>query len=238
MRWFPLIFCLVVSAFARVEDAALLREVANNWLDQRDHWAFTQRVKEYDGDVVKQDRVERYDPSQGYAHRWTLLTIDGRAPTPEEWDHWNKRKNKKPRHVKPSINDNLDFVNAKVVEETAQTIRYELPLRSGVEWLFPINKVDLLVTINKQGPALEQVQARISEPFRVALGLARVLNIDLDLQMEPPPPLDPAEAKPSGTARAVVTKLGDRVEYFWSDFRHVTPASEFVDQPALGEKAK
>ena len=130
------------------------------------------------------------------------------------------RKNKK-RKSKPSTGDALDFANAKVLEETAQSVRYELPLRSSIDWLFPVSKVELIVTVNKTGPALEQVQARINEPFRVALGLARVLDIDLDVQMAPPPTADPAEAKPSGTARAVVTKLGERVEYSWSDFKRV-----------------
>lgn len=183
MRWLFSLLALTAGAFGRTEDAALLREVASSWLDQQYHWAFTQHVKEYDGSVVKQERIERYDPSRGYARRWELISIDGRAPTADEWESWNKRKNKKPRHSRASINENLDFTNAKVLEETPELVRYELPLRSNVEWLFPISKVDLVVTISKKGPALEQVQARISEPFRVALGLARVMHIDLDLQM-------------------------------------------------------
>lgn len=199
----------------------LLREVAEDWLKERDRWAFTQFVREYEGKRIKQERLERYDPSRGSAGRWQLLSINGRPPTPEQWEAWNKRKNKKQRRPRPTIADNFDFENARIVEEDAQTIRYELPLRSSIEWLFPISKVELIVTINKTGPALEQVQARISEPLRVALGLARILDIDLDVQMEPPPPQTPAEAKPSGTAQAVVTKFGDRIEYSWSEFERV-----------------
>lgn len=223
LRLFPFLFLVSAIAAPRLQDAGLLRQVAHNWLDERDRWAFTQQVREYDGDAVKEERIERYDPSKGYANRWQLISINGRPPTSQQWEEWNHRKNKKRHRSKPTVAENFDFADAKVVEETPETIRYELPLRSTVEWLFPINKVELIVTINKTGPALEQVQARISEPFRVALGLARVLDIDLDLQMEPPPTVDPADAKPSGTARAVVTKLGDRVEYSWSDFKRVTP---------------
>jgi len=194
-------------------------------LNERDRWAFTQLVREFDGKELKQERLERYDPSRGNAERWKLISIDGRPPTGKEVAEWSDRKNKKKRKGKPGLADNFDFASAKVVEETPQIIRYELPLRSGIEWLFPINKVELLITINKNGPALEQVQARISEPFRVALGLARILDIDLDVQMEPPPTADPADAKPSGTASAVVTKFGDRVEYFWSEFKRVDEAA-------------
>lgn len=223
LRFLPILFLIGTAPAPRPQDAGLLQQVASNWLDERDRWAFTQIVREYDGDALEEERLERYDPSKGYAKRWTLISIDGHPPTPAQWEQWDRRKNKKHHRSKPSVAENFDFADAKVVEETPQIVRYELPLRSTVEWLFPINKVELIVTINKTGPALEQVQARISEPFRVALGLARVLDIDLDLQMKPPPTVDPAGAKPSGTAHAVVTKLGDRVEYFWSDFKRVTP---------------
>jgi hypothetical protein len=206
---------------ARADDTALLQQVANNWLDERDHWAFTQRVREFDGKEVKQERLERYDPSRSFADRWQLVSINGQTPTDKELSEWRTKKNKKQRKARPGLGENFDFSKAKVAEETAESIRYELPLKSSVEWLFPISKVELLITINKRGPALEQVQARISEPFRVALGLARILDIDLDVQMQPPPAADPAEAKPSGTAHAVVTKFGDRVEYYWSDFKRV-----------------
>jgi hypothetical protein len=221
MRW--LLFSLMMSstAMGRVEPAALLREVADNWLSERNRWAFTQVVREFDGKELKQERRERYDPSRGYANRWSLISINGQPPTEKDEAEWRARKNKKPRKEKPGLAENFDFTSAKVVEETPQTIVYELPLRSNVEWLFPISKVEFIVTINKRGPALEQVQARIHEPFRVALGLARVLDIDLDVQMEPPPTADPADAKPSGTAQAVVTKFGDRVEYYWSEFVRV-----------------
>lgn len=222
-----LVALLATAATGSAAELSLLRQVAQAWLDERDRWAFTQFVREYDGDEVKQERIERYDPSRGYAKRWELISINGQPPTEKEWAEWNRRKNKKPRRGRPEIAERFDFANARVTEETPETVRYLLPLRSGVEWLFPVSKVELLITINKTGeaPALEQVQARISEPMKVALGLARILDIDLDVQMEPPPTPDPAEAKPTGTAQAVVTKFGERVEYVWSDFTRVEPAA-------------
>jgi hypothetical protein len=216
----------LAGVHAAAADVSLLRQVAGSWLDEQDHWAFTQRVLEYDGKVRKQERVESYDPSRGSASRWLLVSVDGRRPTPKEWQDWYDRKYRKPHRKHGAVADKFDFANARVLEETPETVRYELPLRGNLEWVFPINKVELLVTINKRGPALEQVQARISEPFKVALGLARILDIDLDVQMAPPPPQSPADARPSGSAHAVVTRFGDRVEYFWSGFRRVNPRPE------------
>lgn len=231
MRWTLFALALIAAAPAAraADDGGLLRQVASRWFDERGRWAFTQRVIEYDGKAVKQERLERYDPSRPWASRWHLLAIDGRKPTPAEWSDWIARKNRK-HHKRPNaVADYFDFAHARIVEETPQVVRYELPLRSNVEWLFPINKVELLVTIDRNPPALQEVHARISEPMRVALGLAHVLHIDLDFQMEAPAAPDPADARPSGSAHAVVTKMGDRVEYFWTDFTRVTPHADNED---------
>lgn len=224
MRCLALLILPACVALGAREEMSLLRQVANAWLDERDRWAFTQRVREYEGERLKEERLERYDPSRGYAHRWELIALNGKPPSPEQWQEWNRRKNRNPRKKRTEVAENLDFASARVIEETAEVVRYELPLRSNVEWLFPISKVELIVTINKTGPSLEQVQARVNEPFRVALGLARILDVDLDVQMAPPPAADPADAKPSGTGQAVVTKFGQRVEYFWSGFERVAAA--------------
>jgi len=47
--------------------------------DVHEDWAFTVTSSGNDG-----DRVGRFDPRQPEDERWTLLTIDGRAPTDEE----------------------------------------------------------------------------------------------------------------------------------------------------------
>lgn len=228
MRWSLclLVFSAAVPLAGAADDIGLLQQVAGRWLEERGHWAFTQRVIEYEGKAVKQERLERYDPSQRWVSRWQLLSIDGHKPTPTEWSEWTVRKNKKHHKHANALGDYFDFSNARVVDQTPKTIRYELPLRGNVEWLFPINKVELLVTIDRNPPALQEVHARISEPMRVALGLAHVLHIDLDFQMETPAAPDPADAKPSGSAHAIVTKMGDRVEYFWTNFTRVTPHAE------------
>ena len=221
---FLALLAIVAPNLCGADDLSLLREVAAEWIDERDRWAFTQRVREYDDERIEEERVERYDPSRGHASRWELVSINGRQPTTDERQQWQKRKNRSQKKKRSNIAENFDFANARVLRETKDAVVYELPLRSSVDWLFPVSKVELLVTINKSGPSLEQVQARINEPFRVALGLARILDIDLDVQMQPPPAPDPADAKPSGTAQAVVKKFGQRVEYEWSDFQRVGPS--------------
>jgi hypothetical protein len=216
--------CLAAPAFAADD---ILREAVGHWLDERDHWAFTQRAREYDGERLRRERLERYDPSRPDRERWELVLLNGRAPTPAEKADLTERKNKKRRRHTTPIADYFDFARAAVTHETAQSISYELPLRSNTQWLFPVDKVTLILAVDKPTRAITNVQAKIQEPFRVALGLARILDVDLDVATELPPAedptADPAAAKPSGTARVVVTKFGDRVEYEWSDFQRVTP---------------
>src|SRR3954452_4260446 len=97
MRWLFLFLALVSGSVVRADDTALLQQVAKNWLDERDHWAFTQMVREFDGKELSQERLERYDPSRGFADRWQLISINGQPPSAKELSEWRSRKNKKQR---------------------------------------------------------------------------------------------------------------------------------------------
>lgn len=209
----------------------LLERAAEKWMGERDNWAFTLLVREFDGGQMKEVRRERYDPAKPGIARWTLLSVNGKPPADAQRAEWQKRKTKKRPNPGKPLNQYLDFERGTIVEEDDRTACYQLPLRHH-SWLFPVDKVVLRVTINKATLALEEVQAEIEEPFRVALGFARVMNLDFDLQMNPSNQADdqndPAAARPDGTANAVVSKLGERIEYAWSDFRRVTPHPDNV----------
>lgn len=240
-----LLFVFLSLIFLRPVFAAtppLLEQAAEKWLGERDNWAFTMLVREFAGGQVREERRERYDPSQPGIARWTLLSVNGRSPTDERRAEWQKRKTKKRKNPGKPLNEYLEFEQAKVVREDSKTACYSLPLRDNHSWLFPVDKVSLLVTVNKSTLALEDVVASIDEPFKVALGFARVMDIDIDLQMNPPEQggdkADPAAAKPDGTARAVVNKLGERIEYVWSDFKHVTPHPDNVIAGSPKEEKK
>lgn len=233
MRLIHLFFCFtLLLGHARGAAPPLLEQAAEKWMGERDNWAFTMQVREFEGGQVKEERRERYDPSKPGLTRWTLLTVNDKPSTEERRAEWQKRKTKKrPKPGKP-LNQYLDFERGTVVKEDARTACYHLPLRANHSWLFPVDKVSLLVTINKSTQAIEDVTAGIEEPFKVALGFARVMDVDFDLQLNHSKrdgeESDPALTKPEGTARAVVNKLGERVEYVWSDFKRVTPHPDNV----------
>lgn len=205
----------------------LLTEVADKMADERQHWAFTQVARETKGDRVF-ERVERYDPSRGDAHRWELLKLNGRAPTAQEAEDWSRRKNRTKGKAPKTLEDYADLSQARVKAEDADTVTYEIPLRSSAGGLFPGNKISLTLTVNKDTKEIERAKAGITEPFKVALGLAKVIDLEMDLEMD-----DEAAKtdKPQGTATAVVNKLGKRVEYHWSDFKRVTAPAARTGSP-------
>ncbi len=237
MKW---IFLTLLSGAAltagNAATPALLGQAVDKWIGGREQWAFTQLVREFDGGEVKEERIERCDPSQPGDRRWQLLSVNGRPPTDERRAEWQKRKMKKRLNPGKSLGGFFDFDQATVTAETAQAVRYHLPLRNDHSWLFPMDHVNVEVTVNKTTLAIDQIEAGLDEPFRVALGLGRVMDIDFDVQMNPSVRRgetdNPRAAKPDGTATAVVNKFGQRIEYAWSKFQRVTPHPDNVIEAA------
>ncbi len=203
----------------------LLQEVADKMADQRQNWAFTQLARETAGNGEVTERLERYDPSRGNAHRWELLKLNGRTPTAQEVEDWSKRKNKTRSRAPKTLEDYADLSQARVKSEDRDTVTYEVPLRSAAGGLFPGNKIGLTLTVNKESKEIERARAGIEGPFKVALGLAKVIDLDLDIEVpdDASAAATPAKGtdKPKGTATAVVNKLGKQIEYHWSDFTRV-----------------
>ncbi len=219
-----LLLCGLLAAAGRAAPA-LLENSVEQWLGERDHWAFTQRAVEYNRDGTTYERLERYDPSRTGNARWELLKIDGQAPTPDQRAAWEKKKFKKGhRKFDSPISEYFDFANARLTAQDAHAATFHVPLRNDKNWLFPTDKVDVSVTINKETRALEHLTAKVREPFKVLLGIARITNGAVDLGFDESPDAAPATAKPSGTASVSVFRFGERVDFEWSDFRRVVPA--------------
>src|SRR5882757_11110012 len=82
----------------RAATPPLLDEAVHRWLAGKDDWAFTQRARTLQDDgSVKEERLERFDPSRPDSQRWHLLEMNGQPPTEEQRHQWQDRKNQKPR---------------------------------------------------------------------------------------------------------------------------------------------
>ncbi len=220
---------LAIAGRAAAHGTPLLEKAVQDWLGERDHWAFTQRAVEYDGDKSR-ERLERYDPSKPGDARWTLLAVDGRPPTSAQHAAWAKKKFKKNRRRFDSpIGDYFDFKDVRVVGETPALIRYEIPLRNDKSWLFQADKVRVIVSVNKETRALEHLTANVREPVKVLLGLAKITdgNVDLSfLSFDDDVVPGPESAQPTGSARVSVSRFGEHAEFTWSDFKRVGSALE------------
>jgi hypothetical protein len=232
--------CLNAVTWGATPPPSLLEQAVENWLGERDHWAFTQRAVEYENNQPK-ERLERYDPSRTGNDRWTLLAINGRLPTADEHAAWAKKKFKKNRRrIDTPIGDFFDFADARIISQTDKLARYEVPLRHDKNWLFQADKVKVIVSVNKETRALEHLSASVSEPVKVLLGLAKITTGKVDLSFlnfDDDAFPGPESAQPTGSARVSVYKFGERIEFTWSDFKRISPvstASASVESRATG----
>lgn len=228
-RWAGLGLLFLFSASSALLHAAapaLLQEIANRWINEGQQWGFTQQVRETDRDGVTHVRLENFDLSRGYERRWQLLQLDGRTPTAGEVQQWSEKKNRGKKKNLKSWFEYVDLENARIRSHTDRTIDYEVPLKRIAGGLFPGDKVSVLLTIDRATRAIEHAQARVDEPFNVALGLAEVVEVDAQVNLPPEPKagsprnLAPTDENPSGQISATVNRLGGkRVEYTWTEFR-------------------
>jgi len=231
MTFRPLLLLTLAAALAPALRAApppLLDEAVHQWLAGKDDWAFAQRARTLlDDGSVKEERLERFDPSLPDNQRWHLLEMNGKPPTEEQRHQWQDRKNAKPRKASNKPLDELfDFDSATLVSETPQAATYAVAVKPSFAHLVAVDKLTVDFTVSKQTKVIEHVTAGLNEPMKVALGLAKVTDLDLDLSFRSVPPGEsspPAEQKTSGSATMVMSKVvGAKMEYTWSDFKRVT----------------
>jgi hypothetical protein len=235
MRLTSVLFLLGLGAVAAGgAGSPLLDRAAQKWAEEGNRWSFDVLVREVDDGELKEERVEHYDPSMPPVARWALLSVDGHAPSEERRAAWQKSKARKHRKAPKSLAEFFDLENATATGATPEAVSYLVPLRSNHSWLFPVDRVSLTLTVNKTSYAIEEVKAGLDEPFRVALGLARIIDVDFDMKIDSARPSvlmrGPATAQPRGLAHVVISRLGKRIEYTWSDFKRVVPAVDVTGE--------
>lgn len=228
-RSLPLFFLSVCSLGAsalRAEAQPLLAKALQRWTIGQGDLAFTQQTRAFLSDGgVKEERVERYDPSLPDSRRWRLLEVNGMPATDEQRRKWETRKNSRPRtKVDESPSKYLDFDNAVLIGETPRDARFRVPVRPETRRLLATENIDVVITVDKQTGNIAGIGAALREPIRVLLGIARITDLDVDLRINPADESSPEatdEVESGSTARVKISKLGRPVEYNWSDFKRV-----------------
>ena len=223
---------LVLIAFVgvlpglRATPPPLLARAFTQWDASRDDLAFTQQTRFLAPDgSVKEERTERYDPSQPDRARWRLLEVDGQPPTEAQRKKWEGRKNAKPRKkVAKSPSGYVDLNDALLLGETDREARFEVRLRQDVARLLGVESLAALITVDKETGSIVHITSTLREPLRVLMGLARITDLDVDVHFEPlaeASALETGAVETGSTARVTISRLGTPVEYSWSDFKRV-----------------
>jgi hypothetical protein len=220
------ILCAAAPLGSRADVPPLLSGALERWAAGQGDVAFTQETRVFESDgAVKEERIERYDPSLPDSRRWRLIEVNGAPATDAQRLKWESHKNGKPkRNVDKSPSEYLDLDHARLVGDTPKVVRYQIPLRSDVERLIDAQELDIVLTIDKQTGNISQIGATLREPMRLLFGLARITELEVDLRINPVEDgssVNSDEVEPGSTARVTISRLGRPVEYNWSDFKRV-----------------
>ena len=171
---------LVIAAPAPCEqlqesyEALFERAIESIAWDFKGDWAFTETESGSDGDFVG-----RYDPRNPRDERWTLVTIDGREPTPDEARRYAERKR--------SEDDGDEHESDGDVDAMVEPGSLELVEETGDYWLLRfvptddsdddemgrkvLERMDGTVKIVKDGHYLEYLDIRNTRPIRPQAGV-------------------------------------------------------------------
>lgn len=205
----------------------LLAQAIELWITGGEDLAFTQHSRIFrDDGRVKEERIERYDPSLSDDRRWRLTEVNGRRATVAERVAWETRKNGKPRKkVVKAPGEYLDLEHATTLEETPTTVRYDVALKPESARLLAVDHIAVMITVEKAGGRVVRIAAMLRQPIRVLAGIARITGLDLDVRLE----AGEHEARENlgavrsgSTARIALSRLGTSMDYHWSDFKRVT----------------
>ncbi|MDB6127821.1 MAG: hypothetical protein JWM35_1717 [Verrucomicrobia bacterium] len=210
-------------------------------------WAYTEtrRVTDNKG-VTRYETVVRFDPSKPYAEQYQPLKIDGKPPTERQLKDYRRRGEKRaerfakeeaegkmpgtqlPRFGMNGSSASIDLQHARVVEENAQSVTYEVPLRNDLTATIPVEKFQLMARVGKQSRAFENVALRVRSGFRVKL-VVKVTSGEATMDFGvADPKFPPVPLRLAGDASATVmfVKLGANFDLARTELKRVKPYSE------------
>ena len=156
---------LALSEAQALEDYDAIFEKAVDAVDFEFHrsWAYTEtRV------TREHVWVGRYDPRRASNERWQLVTVDGRAPTKDEFEEYERDKaHDHSRDDDDRVNTMVEPDSVRFIEETADY------------WLFGfipdeeeiMDSVNATIRINKVKGHLEYIDIRNHETIRPAFAV-------------------------------------------------------------------
>lgn len=232
----PARVCLAVLApllavHAAVDHDAIFEEAVRAIDDEyMQSWSYTETSQ-----VSEATLVGRYDPRGAIGDRWTLLSVDGRAPTDEEIADYEDDKEE---DTESDSDDDDNEVAAMVepgslslIEETENYYLFTFtPTDDEDDFL---EHVDATVKIIKAGPYIEYVDLRSAKPFRPQFGV-KIKEFVTRLSFAPAAingPIVPMSIDVRIKARAFLfVGIDETVSISYSDYQYAGNPSEKVPE--------
>ena len=152
-------------------------------------WSFTQTTVA-DG----KSTVERCNAAKPEFDRWTLIRVDGRAPSEEELARYAENRSRRSRTgTAPKITDQLDLATIEVVTDTAEVTVYRCKLRPGESSDKTAQHLRATLTLHKPTRTIESLALSSVGEFSPTLGvkvteLRTVMNYTRATDDAPPLP--------------------------------------------------
>ena len=246
-----LLLALLSLLPARAEETEgvppLLLDALTKYAADFDHWAYTETRTTADEHGVPQSVAQvRFDPSRPYGVQYQPLLIDGKPPTKRQLESYRRRGEKRGDKLLKDEEEgrtassrlqhfsidggkaSVDLAHATVVAEDAASVTYEVPMRNDGRATFPIEKVQLLVRVNRAGRVFEHVDLRQRESIRLKL-VFKITGASGGVDFAPVNATHaPAVVRMRGdfSATLLFMKLEASFESKRADFKRVKPYSE------------
>ncbi len=156
------------SVFAN-DDArtALLAALQTFRTDGPRGWSFTQTTESGD-----QRRVERFDPAQPEFTRWSLLELDGRAPTTDELhDYRQKVTRRSSANNAPHLTNQFDLSTLELVTTSVDRTTWRCRLKPSESGDATAEHLTATLTFHSPTQTIESVEIASTEPFAPTLGV-------------------------------------------------------------------
>lgn len=135
------------------------------------NYAFKVRSEESNSFGDKTIREMAFDPRKPVGNQWTLISVDGKAPTQEQLDAFNKEKNDEDNHIEKQDDDLVQEKDVWIEENT--TDKLVLGFTFNKKKLHHSQKIlkhfKARLTINKKNKSIEDVELYSFESFTMLL---------------------------------------------------------------------
>lgn len=135
----------------------------------------TRTITDTRGGGTKRVEIDRFDPGKPEGKRWSLISVNGKAPSPEERKVWEEFIEGQPIAPGPwRLDALLAGPNPKATSKGSETVYSWTSLPKGS---LPLGKFDLTDKLAAEasvidqagGPTIRQVRIRAPKPFRVMM---------------------------------------------------------------------